>query len=200
MKTVPNQQTLKSRLRTEIRRKRASLGAEQRKILDAAINRHLIEYAMQLKPEVITAFMAFDGEPDLTPALSQLEKAGVTLALPVIRENPGRAVIRFHQWAADSEMKANRYGIAEPAGTAEILLPEIDLALIPLVAWDEAGGRLGMGESFYDRLFKPFAQQTRPVRMGVGYQVQKSAAIALEPWDIPLHFMLSESGWFTCGD
>lgn len=199
MKTVPSQQTLKSTLRQDIRKKRAGMDPALRKTLDLAINRHLVEHANKMKSGVITAFMAFDGEPDLTPAMTQLAGQGVRLALPVVHDDePGRSVISFRQWSPDSEMCSNHFGIAEPSGTLEIGLTEIDLALVPLVAWDESGGRLGMGASFYDRLFQPLAGLNRPVRMGVGYQLQKASTIPLDPWDIRMHMILSETGCFEC--
>ena len=194
MKTVPSQKTLKSNLRKDMRQKRAGMDNDRRQTWDAAINRHLLDYAERQQPRVITAFMAFDGEPDLVPAMTLLNERGVRLALPVIHEEPGRSVISFRQWSPDSELINNRFGIAEPQGTQEILLGDIDLALIPLVAWEKSGGRLGMGASFYDRLFQPFAGLARPVRMGVGYQLQQAEQIPLEPWDIRMHMMLSELG------
>jgi len=198
MKTVPSQKTLKSKLRKDMRQKRARMDNGQRQAWDAAINRHLLEYAERKRPKVVTAFMAFDGEPDLVPAMTLLHQRDVSLALPVIHEEPGRSAISFRQWSPDSELTDNRFGIAEPRGTREILLAEIDLALIPLVAWDKSGGRLGMGASFYDRLFQPFAGLARPVRMGVGYQLQQAKRIPLEPWDIRMHVMLSELGCLAC--
>ena len=69
---------------------------------------------------------------------------------------------------------------------------------MPLVAFDQAGNRLGMGGSFYDRAFQPFAQNPRPMRMGVAYDDQECTEIPLDPWDIRLHAMLTEEGWFTC--
>jgi len=77
-------------------------------------------------------------------------------------------------------------------------LQDIDLILIPLVGWDETGGRLGMGAGFYDRVLQPFAQSDTPIRAGVAYQLQKVRAVPVEPWDIRLHMVLSETGWFTC--
>ena len=98
----------------------------------------------------------------------------------------------FRQWTAGAVMEQNHYGIPEPAGTAEILLPDIDLILLPLVGWDDSGGRLGMGAGFYDRALQPFRQSPSPVRMGVAYQMQKLPLIPTEPWDIRLHMILSE--------
>ncbi len=197
MKTVPSQQILKTRLRAEVRLKRVGIAEKQRVRRDRAINEHLLNHAEQARPMVITAYSAFDGEPDLAPALMQLEEKGMKVALPVIMDEPGRSAIAFRQWTRHSELEVNRYGILEPSGTPEILMTEVDLALIPLVAWDESGARLGMGASFYDRLFQPFSGLPRPARIGVAYQVQKVDRVPMDPWDIRLHGVLSESGWFT---
>jgi 5-formyltetrahydrofolate cyclo-ligase len=147
---------------------------------------------------VVAAFVAFDGEPDLRPSMNELDGRGVRLALPVIRAATDRADICFRQWSPGSEMQPNRYGIPEPVGTLDLRLDEIDLALIPLVAWDSGGGRLGMGASFYDRLFQPLAEQRRPFRLGVAYQLQQVERVPVEPWDIGLHGVLTERGCFTC--
>jgi len=198
MDIEPSRQLRKTDLRKQMRKERALLAPGRRQAWDSDINRNLLEHAARERPGVVAAFLAFDGEPDLAPALSQLERQGVRLALPVVRDAPVRPDICFRQWSAGSEMRPNRYGIQEPVGTLEIHLDEIDLALIPMVAWDPFGGRLGMGASFYDRLFQPLADQLRPVRMGVAYQLQKVARIPLDPWDIRLHSVLTEVGRFTC--
>ena len=95
-------------------------------------------------------------------------------------------------------MKKNRYGIPEPYRSPEILLFNIDLLLLPLVGWDESGSRLGMGAGFYDRTLAPLSQSEVPIRTGVAYQLQKVPDVPYEPWDIRLHMLLSETGWFTC--
>jgi 5-formyltetrahydrofolate cyclo-ligase len=204
MKTEPSLHASKSELRKTVRQRRAALAVDQRQRLDAAINRHLLDCVSRLEPGLIAAFMAFDGEPDLAPALRDLERRGVRLALPIVQDDsthtgsPGGSVICFRRWSSDSDMRPNRYGILEPVGTLEIGLAEVDLALIPLVAWDVTGGRLGMGASFYDRLFQPFAGEARPLRMGVAYGVQEVARVPREPWDVSLHMLLTENGCLDC--
>jgi 5-formyltetrahydrofolate cyclo-ligase len=193
-----SRQISKTDLRKRFRRERARLDCEQRQAWDSAINSRLLDYARRERPHVVAAFVAFDGEPELAPALSQLQRLDVRLALPVIRDAPGRADICFRQWSPGSEMQPNRYGIPEPVGTLDIHMGEIDLVLVPLVAWDANGGRLGMGASFYDRLFQPLASQRRPFRLGVAYQLQQVDRIPLDPWDVRLHGVLTENGCFDC--
>jgi 5-formyltetrahydrofolate cyclo-ligase len=197
-------QASKSAIRRSARERRAGLADELRQRLDAAINRHLLDLAERLQPSLIAAFRAFDGEPDLLPALRGLESRGARLALPVVQKDPtdagaaGGARICLRRWSSGSELHPNRFGILEPVGTLEVGLAEVDLALVPLVAWDAAGGRLGMGASFYDRLFQPFANELRPLRVGVAYGVQEVDRVPLEPWDVPLHMVLTEKGCLDC--
>lgn len=198
MKTVPDQHVLKNRLRKELRARRGQIGETKREKLDAAINRHLVEYARTARLSDIAAYYAFDGEPDLFPALQALEADGVIIALPVIKVVAGRSAMVFGRWTRDCRMLPNRYGILEPVETEEIPLPSFDLALVPLVGWNRRGVRLGMGASYYDRAFQPFAQSPRPMRMGVAYGAQEHNGLPLDPWDIHLHAMLTEKGWFTC--
>ena len=195
-----SQKSLKTQLRKEIRRRRANIGMRQRKQWDTLINQHLDELSRQTQIATVAAYLAFDGEPDLSPALANLSSNGVRLALPVIQDTPGKAIITFRHWEEGSELKPNRYGIDEPPGKEDIRVTEIDLVLIPLVGWDRSGARLGMGASFYDRLFQPFAELDKPVRMGVGYELQNVSSIPKEPWDVHLHSVLTENGWFTCGN
>ncbi|MEE4216213.1 MAG: 5-formyltetrahydrofolate cyclo-ligase [Xanthomonadales bacterium] len=198
MKKVPDHHDLKTSLRQKLRMQRAGIDENRRAELDHAINSALLEHARTARLSDIAAFLAFDGEPDLSPALRELEQSGITLALPVVNEIAGRSHMTFREWTGDCKLAPNRYGILEPQGTAEIPLLRFDLVLVPLVGWDRSGGRLGMGASFYDRAFQPFAQNPRPVRMGVAYSAQESREIPIDPWDIPLHCVLTEKGWFTC--
>jgi len=197
MHIEPSNKTIKTQLRKDIRHKRASINEEQRKRWDSEVESHLAEYIRQSKPSLLAAYMAFDGEPDLTPTLKQLQNQGLPLALPVVQDAPGKAVITFRLWPQNGALQPNRYGILEPAGTEEVHVTDIDLMLIPLVGWDSGGGRLGMGASFYDRLLQPFTEHDKPMRMGVAYELQRVDQIPGDPWDIRLHSMLTENGLFT---
>ena len=106
--------------------------------------------------------------------------------------------MKFQQWSLESTMAENAYGIPEPCGTPEIPLFDIDLVLMPLVGWDQFGARLGMGAGYYDRALHPFANLDSPLRVGVAYQLQRVPRLPAEPWDIHLHGVISDSGWFEC--
>jgi 5-formyltetrahydrofolate cyclo-ligase len=197
MHNEASQKSLKSQLRKQLRRRRAAVNEDIRKRWDWSINQALVDLARHTCPLTVAAYLAFDGEPDLAPALTEMDRRGIRLALPVVQHLPGKSAITFHAWKSGDALKANRYGIAEPVEAPLVPVPDIDLMLVPLVGWDKQGGRLGMGASFYDRMFQPFAGLEKPARMGVAYELQKVSAVPCEPWDIRLHGILTENGWFT---
>lgn len=197
MNIEPDRKALKSQLRSTLRSRRGQVDPVLRRQWDNQINQELLRQILQSSPGVVAAFLSFDGEPDLAPVLPDLDARGITLALPVIQNIPGKSTLSFHAWKPGGALKNNRYGIAEPDGTELVPVVEMDLVLVPLVGWDANGGRLGMGASFYDRLFQPFSELEKPTRIGVAYELQKVDTIPCDPWDVRLHGMLTENGWFT---
>ena len=195
MNIEPSQSHLKKQLRKEIRQRRSAIAPAQREQWNASINRNLEAYVRLHRPRRVAAFLAFDGEADILPALAALSQQQVKLALPVVTEAPGKSVITMREWHPADALAPNQFGIAEPANSPEVRVTDIDLVLVPLVGWDRQGNRLGMGASYYDRLFQPFVERERPVRMGVAYEVQRVETIPSEPWDIRLHGILTEKGW-----
>jgi 5-formyltetrahydrofolate cyclo-ligase len=198
MKTVPDHHLPKSELRATLRRRRAAIDELHRNILDTAINSHLVRHARENEFGVIAAFLSFDGEPDLRLGLAELERSGATLVLPVVHEAPGRNTMVFRRWSPGETLRPNRFGILEPVGSPEVPLPQIDLVLIPMVGWDRRGNRLGMGASYYDRALQPFSGDPAPRRVGVAYAAQEIERVPVDPWDIALHAVLNENGWFDC--
>jgi 5-formyltetrahydrofolate cyclo-ligase len=198
MKTEIGQKIMKSTLRDQLRAKRKQLGESDRHILDAAINHHLEVFIGEHHLETIAAFWPFDGEPNLLPTLETINQQGMQIALPVIRQSESGPALIFRQWSRNTEMKKSPYGIPEPCGSPEIHLIKIDLLMMPLVAWDESGRRLGMGAGYYDRALESLSHSDVPIRAGVAYQLQQVQKIPDDPWDIRLHMLLSETGWHTC--
>lgn len=194
MNSEPRPLPGKTDLRKELRAARAAVDPRRRAAWDEALNAQVLGWATRARPRVVAAFLAFDGEPDLASALAGLDRDGIRLALPVVRPEPGRDVLVFRQWSPVSELASNRYGIAEPVGTLDVGLQELDAILMPLVGWDTGGGRLGMGASYYDRALQALADAARPRRIGIGYDLQRLDRVPVEPWDVRLHAMITESG------
>ncbi len=97
----------------------------------------------------------------------------------------------------------NRYGIKEPlVKSADIIGAErLDLVLMPLVAFDESGNRIGMGGGFYDRTFafKQSRSEKKPYLIGIAHEIQKVDAIAAEHWDVPLTMVVTDKQVYRPG-
>ncbi len=147
------------------------------------------------RAERIAAYLGNDAEMDPQPLIERLWAVGKRVYLPVVR----RPRMWFVPYTPDSRFVVNRYGIPEPnvAPDARIPVTALDLVLMPLVAFDDAGNRLGMGGGYYDRTFA-FLQRRRhwrsPRLVGLAYEVQRLASLPVEPWDMPLAGIVTERG------
>ena len=133
----------------------------------------------------VAAYAALDGEPDVWPFIARHPRC----ALPVV-ESATRMTFRSHR--VGEPLIANRFGIAEPARGAPVSVLKLSAALTPLVAFDDAGRRLGMGAGFYDRRF---AASRHPVLIGVAHELQRVPRLPQQDWDVPLDAVVTEAGW-----
>jgi len=190
--------SLKKHIRKEIRELRRSIDPATRRKLDSIINRTLVELAEKAGCTSLSAFFSFDGEPDLRPALEILARRGVQIALPIIVRTTDTAELQFRSWNPGMVLDKNHFGIDEPAAGEHVSLADLDLVLLPLVAWDESGQRLGMGAGYFDRMLAGVKDCMRPLRVGVAYEAQKVSRLPADPWDVRLHRVITENGVFTC--
>ncbi len=181
-----------------MRHRRQALDETTRRSLDQAINQTVLELVEKTGSVSLSAFLPFDGEPDVRPALEILSQRGVRIALPVIIDAPTAPRLQFRCWHPATRLDRNFFGIEEP-GAGEAVLPQnLDLVLLPLVAWDKCGRRLGMGAGYYDRALAAVADRSHPLRVGIAYEVQKVPELPADPWDVHLHQVITENGRFTC--
>lgn len=131
---------------------------------------------------VVAGYVAFRSELDPSWLMEALAKAGARLALPRMTGHD----LALHAHEAGDPLRTGPFGILEPAPDAPLVTPSIILA--PLLAFDTAGGRLGYGKGFYDRLF---AAHPEALRVGVAFAVQKVGAVPREAHDARLHMVLA---------
>lgn len=153
----------------------------------------LADYAgtLALAPGVVVAgYAAFRDEADPKPLLLALAARGHPLALPALA---GRAQpLRFHRWREGDALCAHVYGMREPAPDCEQLIPSV--LLVPLLAFDARGYRLGYGGGYYDRTLEALRAAGRVAAIGLAYAGQEIAAVPHGPHDQRLDAVLSETG------
>ncbi|HEY1414087.1 MAG TPA: 5-formyltetrahydrofolate cyclo-ligase, partial [Rhodopila sp.] len=139
---------------------------------------------------VVSGFWPMGEEIDLRPLLHALHARGNRVALPV---TPRRGEpLTFRGWQPGDVLVPERFGTMRPIG--DILVP--DMLLIPLLAFDAAGGRLGYGGGFYDRTLPALPNR---LRLGCAFAAQQVDAVPVGPYDIRLDAVVTESGIIRCG-
>lgn len=148
----------------------------------------------------IGAYWAVRGELALSHALPPLYRRGQIVLLPVLGAGE---LLRFSPWLPGQELVANRFGIPEPEHNPanEVDPRALDLVLVPLLAFDRRGHRLGSGGGWYDRSFAFLNAQTRPAStllVGVGYAGQEVPALDTEAHDVALDYVVTERELIDC--
>ena len=176
-------QGMAASLRKALRTRRRTLPEAEQLRHSEAICRRLMSSALALRGWV-AAYAAFDGEPDIMGFVARHPRC----ALPVV-ESATRMTFRAHR--CGEPLRANRFGIPEPAHGAVVAPLRLSAALLPLVAFDDAGRRLGMGAGYYDRRFA--ARHT--LLVGVAHELQRVPPLPHNDWDVPLDAVVTEAGW-----
>lgn len=170
---------------------RDTLGAAGRGQVSMRIGGHLCALlsGWALQPGcVLSGYWPIKAEPDLRPVLTDLHRAGVTIALPVVETRAAPLV--FRRWTPETQMLRGAWNIPVPPPKAEVLTPDISLA--PCLGWDESCFRLGWGGGYFDRTLA--APSRRPVTIGIALTAARLPTIFPQPHDIPLDHILTEDG------
>lgn len=185
-------------LRRQLQARRAALSPGERLAAADAVARRLAERTELRTPGYVGGYWAVGGELPLHAVQLRLAP-GQVWCLPVLQ--PGKA-LRFAPWRPGDPLVNNRYGIPEPdVAPASTLDPaELVLALVPLLGFDRAGHRLGMGGGYYDRSFAfRRARPGPPWLVGVAYACQEAEALVAETWDVDLDALATEREWLAFG-
>lgn len=188
----------KAQLRRRMRAARRALSIYAQRRAARAVTARLARNPQLRRARNIGIYWPMDGEVDIR-TLQALFR-GKNFFLPVLPEEP-RAQLGFRRWHGGALHYRNRYGIPEPQ-RGQLLLPRLlDLVLLPLVAFDPTGGRLGMGAGLYDRTFafKRLLPGAGPQLIGVAHQLQCVPRLPVDSWDIPLGAVVTEAGLYRCG-
>lgn len=143
---------------------------------------------------IVSGFASLPDEFRVWPLLRRLHREGFRLALPVMQGK--LKPLLFRAWAPGDAMDKAVWGIPEPKADKAVLEP--DILLVPLLAFDLQGGRLGYGGGFYDRTLAALRARKLVVAVGLAYDKQRVDAVPHLDYDQRLDWVLTPSGPIRC--
>jgi 5-formyltetrahydrofolate cyclo-ligase len=185
----------KKALRARVKAWRGGLGAAaQARAAEAVASQGLDFLSPRSAAAVISGFAPLPDEFRAWPLLRRLHAEGLCLALPVM-QGKGKPLL-FRAWSPGDAMDSGVWGIAEPRADKPTLEP--DVLIVPLLAFDRRGWRLGYGGGFYDRTLKDLRARKAVVAVGLGYDEQEVDAVPRLDYDQRLDWVLRPSGALRC--
>jgi 5-formyltetrahydrofolate cyclo-ligase len=137
---------------------------------------------------VVAAYWPLPGELDPRPALERLVARGHRLALP--RMQAKTLPLAFHTWDRDQPLIRGGFAVMQPDPAAPVAIP--DVILVPLLAFDRRGHRLGYGRGYYDRTLRALRAEGARVAIGLAFALQEFEAVPSGSLDEPLDAILTE--------
>ena len=145
------------------------------------------------KDAIVGGYWPIGDEIDVLPLLAALRERGLSLALPVVAA-PGLP-LSFRAWRPGDELAPGAHGIAAPLASVETVVP--GLVIVPLLAFDAQGWRLGYGAGYYDRTLEAFIAAGQVVMaVGVAYAGQEVPAVPHDGGDVRLDALVTEAATY----
>lgn len=179
-------------IRQDIKTKRLKLSPQQRLLSCQQVVKQLQAQVIFQESQHIAFYVAVNGELDPQPLLEAAWEQQKTCYLPILHPQQPSS-LQFVIYQPGDRLIKNRYGILEPELTNAVLAQTLDLVLMPLVAFDAEGNRVGMGCGYYDRVFA-FKQKnkSKPCLIGLAYEFQKIEQLFPQAWDVPMNMVVTE--------
>ncbi len=179
-----------------MRARRGSLSLAERTRRAVPLLTELIASDAWASARTVLVYAAARGEPPLAELVALARETGREVVLPRV----AGTTLALHAWPQGGVLVRSPLGVGEPDIAWPVVDPgAVDLALVPGLAFDARGGRLGQGGGYYDRLLAGFAQTRRgadlPRSVGVAWAFQLVPEVPAEPHDVRVDAVLTEEGW-----
>ncbi len=187
--------TNKDEIRKPLLALRAQLSKSEQQEKSTQIIEHIKQSDVFMQSKKVAFYHAVRGEADPADLLSSTSD-NQKFYLPLLSSNKNQGLV-FAPIDENTQYKNNAFSIPEPIVETHELLDarELDLVIMPLLGFDLAGNRLGMGGGYYDRCFAfKHLNTSKPILMGFAYDFQKIESLITEPWDIGLDMIATECG------
>ncbi|MDY0836418.1 MULTISPECIES: 5-formyltetrahydrofolate cyclo-ligase [unclassified Pseudomonas] len=187
-------------LRRMLRTARRALTPSEQRQAALGLYRQLAQHPLFRRAKHISLYLPTDGEIDPRLLLRAAQRRGKATYLPVLSAWP-RTKMVFQRVRPGEKLSPNRFRILEPQVNVsrQRKVWALDLVLLPLVGFDDVGGRLGMGGGFYDRSLAYMARRKswrKPTLLGLAHECQKVERLAQASWDVPLEGTVTDKDWY----
>jgi 5-formyltetrahydrofolate cyclo-ligase len=184
-----NNQALKQTIRKKLRAARQALMPSEHEAYSAQIADQLFQHFYFQKAQHIGFYAPLPEEVSTKLILNEAFRQQKHCYLPVVSDT----VLDFIEIDPKTPLSKNRFGILEPSHSLVSFSAQcLDMVLVPLVAFDENGHRLGMGGGFYDKTFSFRKKKETPYLIGLAYGIQKVAHLPQSLFDIGLDEVITE--------
>lgn len=188
-------------LRRMLRKARRALTPSEQRKAAQGLYRQLAQHPLFRRAKHISLYLPTDGEIDPRLLLRAAQRRGKATYLPVLSAWP-RTKMVFQRVRPGEKLLPNRFRILEPRMniSRQRKVWALDLVLLPLVGFDDAGGRLGMGGGFYDRSLAYLARRQswrKPTLLGLAHECQKVDRLIQASWDVPLAGTVTDKHWYS---
>lgn len=191
---MPNVVFAKDALRAKMRGLRRALPPAFRAEAEAKILAEFSKWLSRLpKGAIVSGYLAQGAELDAAPLLRKASDEGFATALPVVKG--ADAALAFCAWRPDEALTHGAFGIRVPARQEQEVFP--DVCLVPLLAFDAKGHRLGQGGGYFDRTIPKLKARGKVAAIGLAFSAQEVPAIPFAGHDHPLDGVLTEKGLQT---
>lgn len=183
----------KEQLRLRMKQLRSAMTQNQIEEKSNYIADRLFTMAPYSNADCVMTYLSAFHEPDTLRIIRHCFAAGKRIVVPISETQSH--TLRLSYIDSLSCLKSGAYGILEPETEVPALPDAPDLILVPGVAFDRHGGRLGFGVGYYDR----FLASCRAVKVGLCYDFQLIDRIPCDTHDIPMDYILTEKECLNCG-
>lgn len=178
----------KARLRLRAFEQRGAIAQADRADMAKMAANHFLESVPLGENQIVALYWPIRDEIDCKPLLTALMDSGQPVALPVVLGDEEPLELRL--WEVGQPLYPSGFGTLAPAETAPVVEP--DIVVIPLLAFDKLGTRLGYGKGYYDRTLAHLSK--KPLLVGYAFSGQELDFIPRENHDMPLDILVTEAG------
>ncbi|NLM53327.1 MAG: 5-formyltetrahydrofolate cyclo-ligase [Firmicutes bacterium] len=174
----------KDELRRLLKQERRAVPSERRQAYDAAIWDNLAASPVYQDAQNCMTYLSFGWEINTWPFVERMWRDGKKVYVPVAKPDRVLAAVEFRP---DTKLIQTSFGIKEPVSSRELDPADLDLIIVPGLAFSPQGYRVGYGGGYYDR----FLARTDGVSVGVCYS-QFVRPLPVDPWDVPVMYLCTE--------